>query len=76
MIVVLTTGISALATSFPGQTPSKPAGFIADLDLSSIGEDAIKAAYPTEHEAIIGGLKGGEWRRVRMFYRLISWCAS
>jgi len=48
-----------------GTDPSKPAGFIADLDLSSISEEAIKAAYPDEHEAIISNLKDGEWRTVR-----------
>jgi len=50
-----------------GTDPSKPAGFIADLDLSSISNEAIKAAYPTDHEAIISKLKDGEWRTVRIF---------
>ena len=50
-----------------GTDPSKPAGFIADLDLSSIGHESIKAAYPTEHEAIMSKLKDGEWRTVRFF---------
>ncbi len=49
-----------------GTDPSKPAGFIADLDLSSISDEAIKEAYPTEHEAIISKLKHGEWRTVRV----------
>ena len=49
-----------------GTDPLKPAGFIADLDLSSISDEAIKAAYPTEHEAIISKLKQGEWRTVRV----------
>ena len=49
-----------------GTDPSKPAGFIADLDLSSISDEAIKAAYPIEHEAIISKLKQGEWRTVRV----------
>ena len=49
-----------------GTDPSKPAGFIADLDLSSISLESIKAAYPTEHEAIISNLKDGEWRTVRI----------
>ena len=44
-----------------GTDPLKPAGFIADLDLSSISHESIKAAYPTEHEAIISKMKGGEW---------------
>ncbi len=48
-----------------GTDPSKPAGFIADLDLSSISDEAIKAAYPIEHESIISKLKHGEWRTVR-----------
>jgi hypothetical protein len=50
-----------------GTDPSKPAGFIADLDLSSISKEAIKAAYPDEHQAIIDKLKDGEWRTVRLF---------
>ena len=50
-----------------GTDPSKPAGFIADLDLSSISNEAINAAYPTEHEAVISKLKDGEWRTVRFF---------
>ena len=50
-----------------GTDPSKPAGFIADLDLSSISNEAIKAAYPTDYEAIISKLKAGEWRTVRIF---------
>ena len=54
-----------------GTDPSKPAGFIADLDLSSISDEAIEAAYPTEHEAIISKLKNGEWRTVR-----VSWTDS
>ena len=49
-----------------GTDPSKPAGFIADLDLSSINHESIEAAYPTECEAIIGKLKDGEWRTVRV----------
>ena len=49
-----------------GTDPSKPAGFIADLDLSSISDEAIKAAYPTEYETIISKIKHGEWRTVRV----------
>ena len=48
-----------------GTDPSKPAGFIADLDLSSISSEAIMAAYPNEHLEIISKLKDGEWRTVR-----------
>jgi hypothetical protein len=44
----------------------KPAGFIADLDLSSISEGAIKAAYPAEYAAITSQLKQGEWPTVRI----------
>ena len=50
-----------------GTDASKPAGFIADLDLSSIGNEAIKEAYPTGHEAIISKLKVREWGTVRVF---------
>ena len=49
-----------------GTDPSKPAGFIADLDLSSISHKSIKAVLSTEHEAIISKLKGGEWRTVHV----------
>jgi hypothetical protein len=48
-----------------GTDPEKAAGFISDLDLSSISEEAIKAAYPNDHEKIIEQLKDGEWRTVR-----------
>ena len=51
-----------------GTDPSEPAGFIADLDFSSISDEAIKAAYPTEHETIISQLKHGEWLTVRFTY--------
>lgn len=50
-----------------GTDASQPAGFIADLDLSSTSNEAIKAAYPTDHEAIISKLKAGEWGTVRTF---------
>ena len=53
-----------------GTDASKPAGFIADLDLSSISNEAIKVAYPNEHEAIISKLKDGEWRTVRFISRI------
>ena len=49
-----------------GTDPSKPAGFIADLDLSSISHESIKAVFSTDHEAIISKLKDGEWRTVRV----------
>ena len=55
----------SIGNVFLGTDPSKPAGFIADLDLSSISDEAIKAAFPTEYEAIIGELKHGDWRIVR-----------
>ena len=56
----------SIGNVFLGTDPLKPAGFIADLDLSSISDEAIKAAYPTEHEAIVSKLKHGEWRTVRV----------
>ena len=57
-----------------GTDPLKPAGFIADLDLSSISHESIKAACPTEHEAMISKLKDGEWRTVRFFFhKLTGW---
>ena len=54
----------SIGNVFLGTDPSKPAGFIADLDLSSISDEAIRAAYPTKHEAIISELKRGDWRVV------------
>ena len=47
-----------------GTDPEKPAGFISDLDLSSISEEAIKAACPNEYDTIISQMKDGEWRTV------------
>ena len=47
-----------------GTDPEKAAGFISDLDLSSISEEAIKAACPNEYKEIIEQLKDGEWRTV------------
>ena len=47
-----------------GTDPEKAAGFISDLDLSSISEEAIKAACPNDYEAIIKQMKSGEWRTV------------
>jgi len=57
----------SIGNVFLGTDPSKPAGFIADLDLSLISDDSIKAAYPTEHEGIISKLKDGEWHTVHVF---------
>lgn len=47
-----------------GTDPEKAAGFISDLDLSSISEEAIRAAYPSDHDKIIEQLTDGEWRTV------------
>ncbi len=47
-----------------GTDPDKAAGFISDLDLSSISEEAIKAAYPNDYDTIIKQMKSGEWRTV------------
>ena len=47
-----------------GTDPEKAAGFISDLDLSSISEEAIKAAYPNDYDTIIKQMKDGEWRTV------------
>ena len=48
--------------------PEKAGGFISDLDLSSISEEAIKAAYPNDYDAIIKQMKSGEWRTVCDYY--------
>ena len=66
----------SIGNVFLGTDPSQPAGFIADLDLSSISTEAIKAAYPSGHEAIISKLKDGEWRTVRVLCRLTRPCPS
>src|SRR5258706_16206879 len=47
-----------------GTELDKAAGFISDLDLSSISEEAIKAAYPNDYDTIIKQMKSGEWRTV------------
>ncbi len=47
-----------------GTDPDKAAGFISDLDLSSISEEAIQAAYPNDYDTIIKQMKSGEWRTV------------
>ena len=57
-----------------GTDPEMPAGFISDLDLSSISEEAIKAAYPNDYDAIIKQMKDGEWRTV-CGYLEVTWTA-
>src|SRR5258706_15468189 len=47
-----------------GTDPDKAAGFISDLDLSSIREEAIQAAYPNDYDTIIKQMKSGEGRTV------------
>src|SRR5258706_13648892 len=37
--------------------PDKVAGFISNLDLSSISEEAIKVAYPNDYDTIIKQMK-------------------
>ena len=54
----------SIGNVFLGTDPDKAAGFISDLDLSSISEEAIKAAYPNDHDKIIKQMKDGEWRTV------------
>ena len=55
-----------------GTDPEKAAGFISDLDLSSISEEAIKAAYPNDYDTIINQMKDGEWRTV-CGYLKVTW---
>src|SRR5258706_16134539 len=43
-----------------GTDPEKAAGFISDLDLSSISEEAIKAACPRDYDKIIKQMKNDE----------------
>jgi len=54
----------SIGNVFLGTDPEKAAGFISDLDLSSISEEAIKVAHPNDHESIIKQMKDGEWRTV------------
>ena len=51
-----------------GTDPDQAAGFISDLDLSSISEEAIKAACPNDCDMIIKQMKSGEWRTVCDYY--------
>ena len=57
-----------------GTDPEKAAGFISDLDLPSISEEAIKAACPNDYVIITEQMKDGEWRTV-CGYLEISWVA-
>ena len=54
----------SIGNVFLGTDPETAAGFISDLDLSSISEEAIKAAYPNDHDKIIEHMEDGEWRTV------------
>ena len=56
-----------------GTDPERAAGFIADLDLSSISEEAIKAAYPNDYDTIINQMKSGEWRTVCDYHLEVTW---
>src|SRR5258706_3030944 len=58
-----------------GTDPDKAAGFISDLDLSSIREEAIKAAYPNDYDTVIKQLKDGEWRTVCNYRLEATWTA-
>jgi len=54
----------SIGNVFIGTDSEKAAGFISDLDLSSIGEEAIKVAYPNDYDTVIKQMKDGEWRTV------------
>jgi hypothetical protein len=56
-----------------GTDPEKAAGFISDLDLSSISEEAIKAAFPNEYDTIVKQMKDEEWRTVREYHLEATW---
>ena len=55
-----------------GTDPEKPAGFISNLDLSLISEEAIKAAYPKDYDTVIDQMKDGEWRTVCSYPEVTS----
>ena len=59
-----------------GTDPEKAAGFISDFDLSSISEEAIKAAYPNDCDTIIKQMKDGEWRTVCDYRLRATWYTS
>ena len=59
-----------------GTDPENAAGFISDLDLSSINEEAIKAAYPNDSDTIIQQMKSGEWRTVCDYPLEVTWTPS
>ena len=56
-----------------GTDPEKAAGFISDLDLSSISEEAIKAACPNDHDTVNKQMKDGEWRTVCGYRLEATW---
>ena len=58
----------SIGNVFLGVDPEQAAGFISDLDLSSISEEAIKAAYPNDYDTSIKQMKSGEWRTVCDYY--------
>ena len=48
-----------------GTDPEKAAGFISDLEFSSISEESIKAACPSDYDTVIKQLKDDGWGTVR-----------
>ena len=61
-------GDVSIGNVFLGTDPDKAAGFISDLDLSSISEEAIKAAFPNDYDTVIKQIKGGELLTVCDYY--------
>jgi hypothetical protein len=56
-----------------GTDPETAAGFISDLDLFSISEEAIKAACPNDYDTVIAQMKAGEWLTVCDYYFAATW---
>ena len=58
----------SIGNVFLGTDPEEVAGFISNLNLSSISEEAIKAAGPDNFDGIIEQLKDGERRTVSNYH--------
>jgi len=56
-----------------GTDPEKAAGFISDLDLPSISDNATKAACPNDYDTVITQMKTGEWRAVCDYHLEATW---
>ena len=58
---------------FLGTDPENASGFISDLDLSSISEEAIKAACPGDYDEIVKQMENEEWVMVCDHHLEAAW---